>query len=843
MCENLYTFYRSRCEKYSDCMLFDNAITYGRAFELAMARAAFLQKKGYKQNDVIALLAKSSPEWCITYMAITSIGAVVLPLDTSLPPASYPAMLKKVGAKAAFVSAEFKKTLKAIPVFEVDLGKSMGDPSKARPALVKEDHTASLVFTSGTTGNPKIVTLTHRNIFRTAIATSEYLELRPGDVNLCILPLFHVYALDANFIGPFAAGGALVFQPSLKGPDIMKSLAENPITIFPAAPQLWELFMDAIISRVKAQSMNKYRVFMFFLTAAPVLRALGLGFLLKKVFKPVHDIFGASHRFFISGGAPLKRKYAIYYRNMGFTLIEGYGLSETTGPITLPSHKKNVLGSVGKPTPGNFVKIANANDEGIGEVRLKGDSVMPGYYKNPEANRGAFDEEGYFNTGDLGRLDRKGNLFLTGRSKNVIVLDSGKNIYPEELESHYKQSALISEIAVIGKRIDGRETAYAVIVPSKKNDSSYAEIRAELARLSRFLPGYKMIRNFALSFDPLPVNTTRKVLYSEVAKNLDRGLYKTSEDDSVVLQRELAAATPREEMIVQALKRKLKTKTIYASQTFADYNIDSLGLIDLIVFLEGELNITIDSQQVAKLQTMEEFLLYLASCGENTGQSIEERIFRGDIATRPYRFFNPFHHPIIGLFGILSRLFWKLHTVHPERLVFDNNIIIANHESYLDAVWLAAQIPKRFRNDIYATGKKKLSFLRFFFPMFPIIFIDEENSIPALKASADMLRQGKSLMIFPEGTRSRSGKLGEFRTGAAYLAKNLGKKIIPISINGSYDIYPPHKLIPEFFTKKKGCLVVGETIDPADFKSIDQLNEAMRNAIKQNLYKENPPHN
>ncbi|HQP47634.1 MAG TPA: AMP-binding protein [Spirochaetota bacterium] len=835
MIENLYSFYKSRCEQYRDCILFDNTITYGRAFDLAMSRAAFLQEKGYRTGDVIGILAGSSAEWCITYMSINITGAIVLPLDTNLPPESYASMLEKVNARAVFVSDQFSGIAKGTASYSIDLNKCMGEASSVEPAHVGEDHIASLVFTSGTTGNPKIVTLSHRNIFRTAISTSEYLELGPGDMNLCILPLFHVYALDANFIGPFAAGGALVFQPSLKGPDIMQSLAENPITIFPAAPQLWELFADGIINRVRSQSKIKYRLFMFFLKAATLLKSAGMGFLVRKIFSPVHDIFGRSHRFFISGGAPLKKKYIRYYRNMGFTLIEGYGLTETTGPITLPDYKKNVPGSVGKPTPGNFVKIKNVNRDGIGEVWLGGDSVMAGYYQNDSANREAFDSDRFFNTGDLGRLDKKGNLFLTGRSKNVIVLDSGKNVYPEELESYYKQSDLIQEIAVFGKTVDGRETAYAVIVPAVKSPESFTAVRDEIQRLNRGLPGYKTISGFAISFDTLPVNSTRKVLYSEVIKNLDSGMYQVRDDERPVLSQTLTAVSQKEEIIISALQSKLGREVLYANQTFSDFELDSLGLIDLIVYLEQKVGVDINSASVMKLQTIQELVQYIATCEESTGVSLEERIFKGDITTQPHRIFNPLHHIILTVFSIISKMLWGLRTEHRERMVFDNNIIVANHQSYLDIVWVASELPARYRKDIYVTGKKKLSFLKFIFPIFPVIFIEEENTLPSLKAGADILRLGKSLIIFPEGTRSRTGEVDTFKTGAAYLSKNLNKKIIPISISGAYDIYPPHRIFPKIFTGNRGKLTIGEIINPEDYSTIEELNNAIRASVEKNI--------
>ncbi len=192
-----------------------------------------------------------------------------------------------------------------------------------------------------------------------------------------------------------------------------------------------ELFFTGLTAKIGVGT-TKYRIFIFFVNHAPLLKALGLGFLVRKIFDPVHAAFGRSHRFFISGGAPLKREYFTYYRNMGFRFIEGYGLSETTGPIAIPYYKNSMAGSVGCPIPGNEVKIRNINEDGIGEIWFRGDAVMKGYYSNEAANRESFDDWGFFNTGDLGRLDRKGNIYVTGRMKNVIVLDSGKKAYPEE---------------------------------------------------------------------------------------------------------------------------------------------------------------------------------------------------------------------------------------------------------------------------------------------------------------------------------------------------------------------------------------------------------------------------
>lgn len=830
--DNLYDFYISRRDAYGERMLFDNRTTYAGAVGAAMARAAFLERKGLGRGDVIGILAGNSAEWCITYMAITMQGAIALPLDTTLAPADYARMLHEVRAKAVFVSDEFRGVVRGVPVFGVETGRSTAAPRGFRPTGVGPDHTASYLFTSGTTGRAKVVALSHANLFKTAIATSEYLGLNERDQLLCILPLYHAYAFIANFIGPFATGSSLVFQPSLKGPDIMRSLAENRITIFPAAPQLWELFLDGILNRVKADSLLKYRFMLFMLAAAPALRAMGLSAVPRRVFAPVRALFGGSMRFFISGGAPLKRSYFNRYNRMGLTVIEGYGLTETTGPVSISHSEDNRAGSVGPPMPGNEVRVKNINADGIGELWIRGDAVMKGYHRNPKANAEAFDADGFFNTGDLGRVDKKGRIYVTGRSKNVIVMDSGKNVYPEEIEEILKTSEHIAEAAVIGRSIGGRETVFAVIVPCIRSAGAFELMTSEIARLNAGLPPHKRVMGFGVSFDPLPRNSTRKVLLDEVRRRLDLGDYQTSDAGAPVLRKTLEGATPRDREIVDAVRRALGEKTLYAGSTLADYRIDSLGTIELVVRLEKALGIEIDLERLRSARTLEEIMAQLSSCPPRRGPSIDETILRGKISTRAAVFRNPLNELFLRAVRTVSRICWDLRVDHGERLEEDNAVITANHQSNLDVLWILSSLPYRARMNVYLIGKKELSFLKYVFVGAPVIFVERGgNVIPTLKAGADLLRQGKSLVIFPEGTRSRDGSMGEFRTGAAYLAKNLGKKIVPLALRGSYEILPRGKIVPRLFSGARARLSVGEPLDPARHRSVEELNEAMREAI------------
>jgi len=792
---SLYDYFAVRCGEFGRKMLFDNAISYVEGFRLARRRAAFIQSKGIRKGDVVALLGSNSAEWCITYMAITMCGAVVLGLDPNLPTREYRTMLRTVKARAGFVSAEHRKRL-SVPEYDMALNASMGREERFRQQNLSPQDPASYSFTSGTTGKSKIVELSHKNIYMTAISGSGYLGLTEEDLFLCILPLFHAYALEANFIAPFNKGASFIFLRSLKGPDILKALKENRFTVFPAAPQLWELFMDAILQKARAASRIKYGLLRFFLATQPAFAAVGLGFIPRKVFAPVRALFGPSMKYFISGGAPLKRRYFRYYQRMGLPIVEGYGLTETCGPICISHPNKNKEGSVGPCMPGNEASIRNVNADGVGEIWLRGDFVMTGYYRNPKANKASFDDEGFFSTGDTGQKDRDGYLYITGRTKDTIVLDSGKNVYPAELEALCRKSPHIAEACVFGRTQAGREKVWAAIVPVRKDSSSFDRIRREITALNRSLPPYKSIAGFSLSFDPLPKNTTRKILAHEVKRLVETGMYQESADAPPTSTAAFTPENDSERTIMELMKRKLGAKTIYATSSLAELGLDSLGVVDFAAYCEEHAGVTADMDRIRTASTAEELIRALAASAPG-GPSLDDRILRSEINFRSRRFFNPVASLIFAIIRIKARIFWGARLEHPENHDYTNSIIIANHQSLLDSALFLAFLPGAVRKRIWAVGKRELSWMRFLFPGLNILYVDRGGDVlPSLKASADVLRSGESLLIFPEGTRSRDGRLGSFKSGAAYLAKNLGKPVAPVCISGTFQAMPRGRIIP-----------------------------------------------
>ncbi|GBR76928.1 long-chain-fatty-acid--CoA ligase [Candidatus Termititenax persephonae] len=524
---NFFALVREVAERQPAALCFAvSGQSYGAVWRRVQYRAAALRARGLKKGDVLGILSKNSPDWCVTFTAAMGLGVLALVLDTNLSSATHREMLAHVQAKLVCVSPEFAAVDYGIPQYAIE----MADPAAVfEPEPVDDADLAALFYTSGTTGEPKVVPLTQANLLKTTLACIERFHAVPSDMFMTILPLYHVYGLVAGFLGAYLSGASIVFQNSLKASDILGTLARQPITIFSAVPQLWEIFLDRLLKKIKSESPPKHAFFVFVLNNAPSLRHLGLGRLLDKLFYPVHQVFGLKLRLLISGGSRLRLRYCLYYKRLGFNLTEGYGLTETTGPICVGKIKNATPICVGLPLPGNQVAIRQPDKHGIGEIWLKGDAVMPGYYQNPEATREAFDADGWFQTGDLGLLDRHGELHIRGRSKNVIVLDSGKNVYPEDIESRYLQSPLVEEIAIFGRRISSRETVYAVVVPAEKNQDSREQLKAEFKKLGHGLPTYKRIGRFAVSFNPLPRTSTQKVKVHEVIQRLEAGEYQAAD--------------------------------------------------------------------------------------------------------------------------------------------------------------------------------------------------------------------------------------------------------------------------------------------------------------------------
>lgn len=527
MIKNIYEMLQDVCSQNKDRIFFVRQNeTYAELLTRVKQRAVLLAKRfGIKSGDTVAILSGNTPDFIRTYFAIVSQGARVLMLDTGLSAGEHLNMMRETNCK--LVMAQKKYFIDDAPeTFDIETVDDT-DARAFRAAPAKPDDIAMLSFTSGSTGNPKIVGLTHGNILALGRGALFYDQvIKPGYTFYGFLPLYHIYGVVINIIAPLVLRGKLLLQPVLNPREFLKDFKEFHPEVIPAVPRVWEAFYKNIITA--AREKHALTIMRTVIALRHVLRAIGMGWLVKKVTKPIHEIFGGNTRVLVSAGATLKPSIRRFFERLDFAVGDCYGLTETTGPANFNFAFKKSDGKMhyAGPLPENEIKIANPNRDGIGEIWVRGSLVMPGYIGNDAANAAAF-ENGWFKTGDLGLLDKKGRLVVKGRQKQVIVLDSGKNVYPDELEDLYLQNDEILAAAVFEYVIDGKTVPYAVFQVEPGTSISRVAMLVKASNLT--IAPYKWVHHFAITTDELPQTSAKKIKHFAVREMLDAGLFQRAE--------------------------------------------------------------------------------------------------------------------------------------------------------------------------------------------------------------------------------------------------------------------------------------------------------------------------
>ena len=383
------------------------------------------------------MIGENSPEWVIAFHAILLTGACTVPIDPNIPPAEIESIISITGARIVFCSPVYLDLFRSLQARHHSLKKIIvlgtsgegkepdyynyikeGDPNHdAFGGNFAPNDPMVIIFTSGTTGKAKGVVLCQKNYTAVANHAIPRMGLGPGDTVLSVLPLHHVFGFAAGVSGPLCGGMGVVFVPFLKGPLIIEALQDKRVTMLPAVPKMVALFYESVMHNVKKKGPIVTATFSAMLGLSTLLGKIGGDNFRRTLFSSVHKGFGGRLKMIISGGAALGKKYWNGFRLMGFSIVEGYGLTETFGPITVCPINNPRPGSVGPALAENEIRIADPNHDGIGEVLLRGSCVFTGYYKNEALTKEAFDGEGWFHTGDLGRLDADGFLYLSGRKK------------------------------------------------------------------------------------------------------------------------------------------------------------------------------------------------------------------------------------------------------------------------------------------------------------------------------------------------------------------------------------------------------------------------------------------
>lgn len=532
-----------------------------------------LLDRGLGAGDRVVIVGENRPEWCFSYVGVVVAGLVAVPVDATLDAAGLAAIIAASGARALIYSrqlgskaAEARKRAEEAGsslVDSVEFGAgSSGDgstpllpsavswsvvvgggaastglaqpggqdeePGRGLPApeRIDGDGLAVIIYTSGTTGVAKGIMLSHRGIIANVNASIQALNVGPSDTFIGVLPLHHTYAATCNFLSPFAAGGSITFVEKIVPSVILRHVRESRVTFMIGVPLLFDKIKQGIrteVERLKGPTAVFVKA-MFGLSGFCVRRLrLPAGRFLLRFLRAKAGI--ATVRLGVAGGGPLAWDTAEFFETLGFNLVQGYGMSEN-GPliaVNLPEYKDNR--SVGLPVKRTVARIADPGPDGVGEIQVKSPSMMLGYLDAPEATASVMTDDGWLRTGDLGYIDGRGFIFITGRSKNIIVTEGGKNVYPEEIELRFEGSAWVREVLVLGKAVSGGkagERVIAVCVPdwdrveaergsADRVGFASERVRDEIRAVNKTLPSYMKIADYVVRDEEFEKTSTRKI--------------------------------------------------------------------------------------------------------------------------------------------------------------------------------------------------------------------------------------------------------------------------------------------------------------------------------------------
>jgi long-chain acyl-CoA synthetase len=664
--------------------------------------------------------------------------------------------------------------------------------------------TASLLYTSGTTGTPKAVPLTHANLTANMSALLEARLIDRTDRVLLPLPLHHTYPFTVGLLTVLATGASVILPSGISGPEIGRAARDGGATVLLAVPRLCSALWDSIVATVDARGPFARRMFAALLAVSNAVRrttGLKLG---RWLFGAVHARLGEGLQLIGCGGAKLGVDLARRLEALGWTVLTGYGLTETSPVLTFNRPRHARLDSEGRPLAGVELSVKRERGQRDAEILARGPSVFSGYWDNPGETAAAFTADGWFRTGDLGWLDSRGFLHVVGRSKEVLVLADGKKVFPEHVEKLYAVSPLIREVAVL----EEAGSLVALIVPDEhavRERGALREaalLREELEDVAARLPPYQRIGAYRVTRGPLPRTHLGKLkrhllpaLYRDAARAESAPpAAELAAEDRRLLESErnrpiwswLAARFPEHELTLDTSPQ-------------LDLQIDSLEWVALTIEIEQRFKLALTGEAVSRILTLRDLLRELetapAAAPAATGAETVTTYVPPGPAMRAVG------AVLFVLVRLLMRTAFRLRCRGADRLPSGALLITPNHTSYLDPLAVAAALPwGQLRRTYWAgwvgflyQGPLK-SFLSRAAQVFPV---DPDRDLAgAIRTARELLRRGHSVVWFPEGRRSPTGRLESFQSGIGLLLQDGTATAVPAAIRGAFDAWPKHRRWP-----------------------------------------------
>ena len=894
-------------------------VTFAELTRMSESVARWLSTR-VPRDARVAILAANHPRWVAAYLGIIAAGRTAVPLDTTFNADQVQKLLIDSGASLLFcdvkhlpVAAEAVEGLgislvmtsaaaeqnpnpgapliassamsgfRGTQALAADLDSIFAaGPAGFQPLVPAADDLAALLYTSGTTADPKGVMLTHANLVGEANSVFAVMKISSEDALLGILPMFHVLAQMANLFLPLFNGARVVYLETLNTTELLRALQTRDITVFCVVPQFFYLIHERIFKELHKRGK---------LTLSLVRTLMGLNRALRRVhinvgklfFGKIHATFGPRMRYLITGGSRFDPAIARDFYSFGIDVLNAYGLTETSGGAFInPPGRDIVFGSVGRPFPGVEARIVEektveerildpqpveAGAPPAGEIAIRSAIVMKGYWNRPEATAEVL-RDGWLYTGDLGYFDSGGNLFITGRRKEVIVLANAKNVYPEEIEAHYLRAQSVKEICVMASEArpgdPTSERLHAVVVPNfellreRKIVNAKEAIRLDIEALSHKIASSKRLGSYDIWQQDLPRTTTRKLKRFQIEQRVrelkqndgsgaaDVGKEKEkplTDDEQSWLEREdvrRALAIVAESSRESSRSRLEEIRPTHNLEL--DLALDSMQRIELLTALEQQLGGDVPEAQLAEIYSVRDLIdAVLGSASRSEGQASAQAPAWSTIFSEPVTDpevlalarHNIFAEVFFFLLGKLIYLF-ALDCLHLRTRGLDNlpakgpYILCSNHQSYIDPMVMVGALPWRLFRDTFALGTSDIfgkGFLRRLARWLRVAVLDPDaNLVSAMRAGAFGLSQGHILVLYPEGERTDDGNPRVFRKGAAILSIHTQAPIVPIAIEGFYEFWPRHKKFPKFADLQ---LAFGKPIQPPP------LSEASEAAYEQ----------
>jgi long-chain acyl-CoA synthetase len=795
--------------------------SFGEMSRASIEIASALLRRGIARGDGVALVAPNSPRWIMAFWGVVAAGAVVVPLDAQNDDRELSRMLELGACRIAFTTATTARRLRLLAphcqiVIVDDLAAGLEQEEAvgerwddfqagagAELPTVSPDDIAVIVFTSGTTGNPKAVPLTHANLMTNVLALEAAHLVGTGDRALLPLPLYHVYPLTIGMITPLALGCALVLPAGISGPELMAAIRDGSASVLLGVPRLYTALVENVrrgMATLPAPAAKLFRKLLAISLWAVRHRMRWPGRLL---LFPLRRQIGSRLRLLVSGGAAVPLEIEETLDALGWEMLTGYGLVETSSMLTFTPRGAGVLGSAGRPVPGTAVRIVNAGENGVGDIEVRGPSVFVGYRGDPAKTSEAFTAGGWFHTGDLGSIDAEGYLHITARKAETIVLADGKKLFPEEFEAVYAGVPMVREIALLGH--EGALAALVVPDLAAAREGGAMRLgdalREGLAEKSRTLPSYARLSGFAVTHSALP-----RTQLGKLRRHLLPPLYATAQrhepeaapsplsaEDGALLEKAPTAA------VLRWLRERFPARSLQLDTILQlDLGVDSLGWVDLTLALERDFGIVLREKEIAQIVTIRDLLREASAARPTEAATADEGLWLEPLGPG-LLLLSAMLEPLVRL---VMRSAFRVKAAGLDNLPPVGPILICpNHVSYLDPFALGIALPRTRLRHTYWSGWSGIAFSTRFRRLFSriarIIPVDPDRAPGSGLVMGRMaLERGWNLVWFPEGGRSADGTLQRFLPGIGALVETRPVPIVPVHIAGSFAAWPIARRFP-----------------------------------------------